>query len=188
VTRGVDPVALERDRMSTMLKGYDREMGALEGLAYTALQELATRISHQNTGRFSGDPVADRIMARVAADENLHMVFYRDAFGAALEVAPSAAVAALERQMLSFAMPGEGIAGFARKARSIAEAGIYDLRIHHDEIVQPLLKHWGIFEIPRLDAAGEAARERLQAFVTRLDETARRFTERRAARLDAARA
>ena len=34
------------------------------GLAYVAFQELATRISHRNTGRYSSDPVADRIMAR----------------------------------------------------------------------------------------------------------------------------
>jgi acyl-[acyl-carrier-protein] desaturase len=59
----------------------------LRGLAYVAFQELATRISHRNTGRYSQDPVADRIMARIAADENLHMVFYRDLLDAAIEVA-----------------------------------------------------------------------------------------------------
>jgi hypothetical protein len=37
---------------------------------------------------YSQDPVADRIMARIAKDENLHMVFYRDLLDAAFEVDP----------------------------------------------------------------------------------------------------
>jgi hypothetical protein len=36
-------------------------------------------------------------------------------------------------------MPGVGIQGFTRKAQQMAQAGIYDLRIHHDEILWPLL-------------------------------------------------
>ena len=68
---------------------------ALGLMAYAAFQELATRISHRNTGRYSDDPVADKIMVRVAADENLHMMFYRDIVAAALQVDPSAAVEAI---------------------------------------------------------------------------------------------
>ena len=87
VTRAVDPVALERGRMQQMSHGYDKDgKDLLRGMAYVAFQELATRISHRNTGRYSEDPVADRIMARISADENLHMVFYRDILNAALEV------------------------------------------------------------------------------------------------------
>ena len=41
-------------------------------------------------------PVADRIMVRIAADENLHMVFYRDILKAALAIEPSAAVRAID--------------------------------------------------------------------------------------------
>ncbi len=185
VTRGVDPVALERGRMQTMLKGYDRPVSAVEGLAYTAMQELATRISHQNTGRYSADPVADKIMARVAADENLHMVFYRDSLSAIFEVAPNVAMKAVLREVVEFAMPGEGIAGFARKAAQMAAAGIYDLRIHHDDIVTPLLKHWKIFERSDLDASGEQARETLAEYMARMSESAKRFVEKREARQEA---
>jgi hypothetical protein len=35
---------------------------ALGLMASAAFQELATRISHRNTGRYSDDPVADTIM------------------------------------------------------------------------------------------------------------------------------
>ena len=57
----IDPIALERGRMTQLQQGYDHDSpSTLRGLAYVAFQELATRISHRNTGRYSDDPVADR--------------------------------------------------------------------------------------------------------------------------------
>ena len=143
VTRNIDPVLLERGRMTQLQQGYDHEApSTLRGLAYVAFQELATRIAHRNTGRYSDDPVADRIMVRIAADENLHMVFYRDILGAALQIQPSAAVRAIVDEVLAFEMPGAGIPGFLRKAAQIAKAGIYDLRVHRDEVLLPIIRHW----------------------------------------------
>ena len=179
VTRNIDPVALERGRMQNVLNGYDLEADVVQGLAYTAFQELATRISHQNTGRYSRDPVADKIMKRVAIDENLHMVFYRDALAAMLEVAPSAVVSAITQQVLTFQMPGNGSTGFRRKAARMADAGIYDPRIHHDDVLWPLLRYWHVFELEGLDADAERDRETLHTFLGELDQTARRFEARR---------
>ena len=62
-------------------------------------------------------------------------------------------------------MPGSVIPGFTRKAVQMAKAGIYDLRIHHDDIVSPLLRQWGVFELEGLDAEGEKARDELAAAV-----------------------
>jgi acyl-[acyl-carrier-protein] desaturase len=182
VTRNIDPVMLERGRMQNVQLGYARPMRVLRGLAYTSFQELATRVSHQNTGRYSSDPVADRIMSRVAADENLHMVFYRDALSAAFEVDPSAVVKAIAEEVLTFEMPGAGITGFVRKAAKMADAGIYDLRIHHDDILWPLLRHWRVFERTDLDPQAEHARESLARFLGKLDASAKKYEERRAAR------
>jgi acyl-[acyl-carrier-protein] desaturase len=182
VTRNIDPVLLERGRMTQLQQGYDHDAPTtLRGLAYVAFQELATRISHRNTGRYSTDPVADRIMVRIAADENLHMVFYRDILDAALKVQPSAAVRAIVDEVLAFEMPGAAIPGFLRKAAQIARAGIYDLRVHHDEVLLPILRHWRVFELEGLDAAAEEARGRLAEHLERLDAAARRFEERLAA-------
>ena len=97
-------------------------------------------------------------MVRIAADENLHMVFYRDILAAALVLEPSAAVCAIVDEVLAFQMPGAGIPGFVRKAAQIAKAGIYDIRVHRDEVLLPILRHWRIFELTNLDAAAEAAR------------------------------
>ena len=179
VTRNIDPVQLERGRMTQLQQGYDHDApDTLHGLAYVAFQELATRISHRNTGRYSKDPVADRIMARIAADENLHMVFYRDILGAALKVRPSEAMRAIVDEILKFQMPGAGIPNFVRKAADIAKAGIYDLRVHRDEVLLPILRHWKIFELSGLDAAAEDARRRLADYLEKLDESIARFEER----------
>ena len=75
-----------------------------------ALQELATRIAHHNTGKALPDGEGYTVMKRVAADENLHYLFYRDLVSAALEVDPSGMVEAIKRQTLKFEMPGAGIA------------------------------------------------------------------------------
>jgi acyl-[acyl-carrier-protein] desaturase len=179
VTRNIDPVLLERGRMTQLQQGYDHAFpGLLRGLAYVTFQELATRISHRNTGRYSDDPVADRIMVRIATDENLHMVFYRDVLAAALKLDPSAAVRAIVDEVLSFQMPGAGIPGFVRKAAQIAKAGIYDLRVHRDEVLLPILRHWKLFELSGLDATAEDARRGLSDYLAKLDEQIARFEER----------
>jgi acyl-[acyl-carrier-protein] desaturase len=182
VTRNIDPIALERGRMTQLQQGYEHDSpDTLHGLAYVAFQELATRIAHRNTGKYSDDPVADKIMVRIATDENLHMVFYRDVLAAALKLDPSAAVRAIVDEVLAFQMPGAGIPGFVRKAAAIAKAGIYDLRVHRDEVLMPIIRHWKLFELEGLDAAAEDARRRLSEHLARLDVSIRRFEERLAA-------
>ncbi len=178
VTRNIDPIGLERGRMSFLQRAYERSDDPLRGLAYVAFQEMAARVVHRNTGRYSQDPVADRIMARIAMDENLHMVFYRDILAAALEIQPSAAVQAITNEVRAFELPGAGIPGFLPKAMQIASAGIFNLRVLRDEVLLPLLRHWRIFELSGLDAAAEEARRDLAEHLTRLDRAAKRFEER----------
>ncbi|GHJ15761.1 MULTISPECIES: acyl-ACP desaturase [unclassified Micromonospora] len=184
VSRAVDPVALERARMVHMSAGYrnvhDDEV--LHSLAYVSFQELATRISHRNTGRATGDPICEALLSRVAADENLHMVFYRNLLAAAFELAPNQAMRAVADVLADFQMPGVGIDGFARKSVAIALAGIYDLRQHRDEVVVPVLRQWNLFEVTGLTGDGEAAREQIAAHLDMLETQAARFEERRAAR------
>jgi acyl-[acyl-carrier-protein] desaturase len=180
VTRGVDPDELERARMETMEIGYDSgDKPLLNVCAYVSFQELATRVSHRNTGRYTEDPIAEKLLTRVAKDENLHMIFYRNIVQAALELAPDQTMRAIRDEVVTFQMPGSIIPGFSRKAVQIAKAGIYDLRIHHDDIVAPLLRQWGVFELEGLDAEGEKAREELAEAVAALDGAASRFVEQR---------
>jgi acyl-[acyl-carrier-protein] desaturase len=181
VTRAVDPVALERARMTHMQGGYQADHGdkMLHGLAYVAFQELATRVSHRNTGTASGDPLCERMLTRVAADENLHMLFYRNLLAAAFELAPDETMRAVTDVVTGFQMPGHTIDGFLRKSVAIANAGIYDLRVHLDDVVTPVLRQWRVFDIEDLHGDGAKAREELSDFLEGLDVAASRFVERR---------
>ncbi len=182
VTRSVDPIELERARMTHMEAGFAAiHPGLLGGLAYVSFQELATRVSHRNTGAATQDPIAEQLLARIALDENLHMVFYRNTYAAALDLAPDLAMRSVTDNVRDFAMPGHGIEGFGRKAVEIAVAGIYDLKQHRDEVIMPVLRKWQIFERNDFGPEGEAAREELAAILADMDVAVDRFEERREA-------
>ena len=187
VTRSVDPWALERARMVQVAGGeVPQPETVADGLVYVALQELATRIAHRNTGRLLEDRTGYEIMARVAGDENLHFVFYRDMASAAIEIDPSEGVLAIERQVRGFAMPGTGIPEFSTHAKAIAKAGIYDFAVHHDHILVPVvLESWGLERIEGLSPEAEEARTRVLTYMQRVGKAGRRSAERREAREEA---
>lgn len=184
VTRGVDPVALEDMRMAHTVAGYDSgDKTPLQALAYVSFQELATRISHRNTGHASGCAIADQLLSRIALDENLHMIFYRNLMGAALDIDPDASMQAIRDEVLGFSMPGLGMPGFEQNAITIAKAGIYDLRIHHDDVLVPVLRYWKVFDRTDVGPDGEQAREQINGFLDALDQQARYYEEKAAARM-----
>jgi acyl-[acyl-carrier-protein] desaturase len=180
-SRAVDPTELERLRMEHMATGYEsaHSQDLVRSLAYVSFQELATRVSHRNTGKLTDDPVADALLAKVAADENLHMIFYRNLLKAALELDPNATMRAITDVVTTFQMPGTDIAGFQRKAVQMAVAGVYDLRQHKDDVVAPVLRFWNVFEVEGLDAEGEQARLELAEFLEELEKQALRFEDKR---------
>lgn len=182
VTRAVDPVALEEARMVHMTSGFEAiHPGLLHGVSYVSFQELATRVSHRNTGAATGDPLAEQLFQRIALDENLHMIFYRNVINAAFDVQPDATMRAVTETLRDFAMPGHSIEGFGRKAMEIAVAGIYDLRQHIDEVVMPVLRYWKVFEREGFGPEGEIARQELNEFLEGLQVQADRFENRREA-------
>ncbi len=184
VTRAIDPVALERGRMVQMSLGEVPEPpSAADGMCYVALQELATRISHRNTGRMIDDRAGYDIMRRVAIDENHHFLFYRDIAAAGFERDPSQMMEALERQVIGFAMPGTGIPDFKDHSKRIAAAGIYDPINHYEQILDPVvLGTWNIEAIEGLTGEAEAARESVVRYIGKMGKIANRLKERRAAK------
>jgi acyl-[acyl-carrier-protein] desaturase len=88
-------------------------------------------------------------------------------------------MAAIRDVVAGFEMPGAGIPGFQRKAVEMAVEGIYDQRLHHDEVVMPVLRFWNVFELEGLSGEGEKARQELADFMTDLDTSATRFVEKR---------
>ena len=100
---------------------------------------------------------------------------------AALELQPDATMEAILASVKDFAMPGNGIEGFQRKAVEIAVAGIYDLKQHRDEVIMPVLRKWKIFERNDFGPYGEAAREELAQILADMDVSVNRFEDRREA-------
>jgi acyl-[acyl-carrier-protein] desaturase len=178
VTRQLDLVALERARMAQLTTGFfgsDRRQTIFDGTVYLTLQELATRISHWRTGQLL-DPAGASVMSRVALDENLHYLFYRDLVTAQLAADPSATVKAIDRQVRTFDMPGAGIPGFTAHAAAIGAAGIYNFQIHYEQILAPVvLRHWGLESLTGLDAEAEMARESALKWIGRIRRVAERY-------------
>ncbi|MGV9412910.1 acyl-ACP desaturase [Nocardia sp. NPDC003693] len=194
VTRGVDPEALEQARMTHMTGGYNPTglvqkrlgtnaiqvaAGFMYSVAYVTFQELATRVSHRNTGKVCNDPIADKMLQRIAADENLHMIFYRNMCGAALDVSPDQAMQAIVHVITEFQMPGAGMPNFRRNGVLMAKHGIYDLRQHLEEVIRPVLKKWNIWDRTDFGARGDELRNELGEFIERLERDVLRFEEQR---------
>ena len=184
VTRAIDPVELEQLRVEQVTRGFSPGQGPqgemfaeslFDSVIYVTFQELATRVSHRNTGKACDETVADQLLQRVSADENLHMIFYRDVSAAGIDIAPNQAMKSLHRVLRNFKMPGYTVPEFRRKAVIIAVGGVYDPRIHLDDVVMPVLKKWRIFE--REDFTGEAAamRDDLGKLIEELEETCEKF-------------
>ncbi|WP_370462789.1 acyl-ACP desaturase [Mycobacterium sp. Marseille-P9652] len=202
VTRAVDLVDLEKRRIEQITRGFSpgqNQQGDVfaetlfDAVVYVSFQELATRVAHRNTGKACGDVVADQLLARVSADENLHMIFYRDLTSAGFDIAPDEVMKSVHRILRNFKMPGFTGPEFRRNAVIIAVGGVYDPRIHLHEVVLPMLKQWRVFD--REDIRGEAARLRddLGALIEELgragdkfDESKRRYIEREARRSEKA--
>jgi acyl-[acyl-carrier-protein] desaturase len=195
VTRAVDPFALEQARMLQVTSGFSPgQQGQgdiapesfLDAAAYVTFQELATRVSHRNTGKACAEPVADALLKRIAFDENLHMIFYRGLTGAALDLSPDRTMHSICRILVNFAMPGFSIPNFRRNSVKMAVGGIYDTRQHLDEVVLPVLRKWRIFERSDFTAEGERTRDELGAFIEKLEVEAAKFDESKARYLERA--
>ena len=193
VTRSIDPLELEELRVEQVTRGFSPGQGPqgemfaeslFDSVIYVTFQELATRVSHRNTGKACNEPIADQLLQRVSADENLHMIFYRDVSAAGLDIAPNQAMKSLHRVLRNFKMPGYTVPEFRRKAVVIAVGGVYDPRIHLDDVVKPVLKKWRIFE--REDFTGEAAemRDDLAELVNELEDTCQKFEIAKERRLE----
>jgi acyl-[acyl-carrier-protein] desaturase len=173
--------------MEHMTAGYDpteeeekiHHVGPLMISAYATLQELATRVSHRNTGKVCDDPIAEAMLQRVATDENLHMVFYRNMFSAGFDLVPDQAMEAACAIIEGFQMPGRGMPNWRRNSVIMAKHGIYDLRQHLEEVVMPNVKKWRIFERTDITAVGEQRREKLAVYLEDLQQQVLKFEEQR---------
>lgn len=178
-SRNCDPYELEDDRMATMTNGYAPSYDdPTEIFAYTAMQELATRVSHRNAGRITDDPAAYELMKNIAADENHHFIFYKGVMQAMLEVSPSTVLDGIWRTFSNFEMPGVAMPNFLRRSIEVAKAGVYNLRIHHDRVLQPLIRDWKIGDLTDLRPHAAELQEKIMSLPDQILEQAERFEKR----------
>lgn len=170
-----DMKAFEQLQYQYLEAGFDPEWDddPYRLLAYTSLQERATQAAHANTGKLAAkyEPLIQRILGRVAADESRHFQFYRDAFIGLLEVDPTRAMESALKVMPRLAMPGHTIAGYVDMADVVYRSGIYGPR-EYRKVVSECLDAWGIAALQPQDAAGREAQEKLMAVPARLDKLA----------------
>ncbi|MEX1005827.1 MAG: acyl-ACP desaturase [Acidimicrobiia bacterium] len=178
-TRNCDPYELEDDRMATMTTGWEpRWDHPAELFAYTSAQELATRVSHRNAGKITEDEIAFELMKHIATDENHHFLFYKGVMTKMLEDHPESALEGIFNTFNNFQMPGVGIPGYLRRSIDIAKAGVYNMRIHHDSVVAPLISQWGIDKLTGLGSRAAELQERIMALPADIILKAERFEAR----------
>ncbi|TBW59605.1 acyl-ACP desaturase [Marinobacter halodurans] len=174
-TRLFNMEAFEKLQYLYLEAGFDPEWhdDPYQLLAYTSLQERATQAAHANTGKLAAnyDPVIQRILGHIAADESRHFRFYRDAFCGLLETDSTRAMQSALKVTPRLAMPGHNIAGYDDMADVVHRAGIYGPRDYR-KVVQQCLDSWGIADLVPSDAAGREAQDKLMAVPARLDKLA----------------
>ena len=112
------------------------------------------------------------------------MIFYRDVSAAGLDIAPNMAIQSVYRILKNFKMPGFTVPEFRRKAVTIAMGGVYDPRIHLEDVVMPVLKKWRIFERDDFSGEGARLRDELGKLIEELEETCVKFEEAKERKLD----
>lgn len=154
--------------------------GHLQAIAYTAMQELATRVFYQRVAAECKreDPLLARALIRLAKDETLHYAFYKDAVKAHLEVEPNYVVPVAEI-MLDFAMPGYDMPGYGVRAAVLSREGIYGPDHYYNLVVDHLWNEWDIAGLHPTANEARAAQKRLIEHHLKVGRIAVRYAARR---------
>ena len=91
---------------------------------------------------------------------------------------PSACVLSMLKVYTNFNMPGTVIPNFRRRAATVARAGIYDLRIHAEKVLQPVLREWHVDALEDLTPEADQARHELVEMPDRLIARAEKLERR----------
>jgi len=135
-------------------------------------------VSHRNAGKITDDPAAFELMRNIAVDENHHYIFYKSVMQAMLDQAPELVLGGIYDVFNNFQMPGVAMPNFVRRSIEVAKAGVYNLRIHHDRVVLPLIKDWNIASLTGLKPAAAELQEKIMAIPEQIIEKAEIFERR----------
>jgi acyl-[acyl-carrier-protein] desaturase len=182
LTRNGDPGRLHTLRHGVIEQGFSVEYDTpIETMVCTTIQELATRAFYLCIAQAGQDqdPVLARILRRLARDETLHYGFYRDVIAAHLQADPNY-VWPIARVLRDFNMPGHGMPDFRQRMRVIAAHAGYGPSEYYHQVVDALVKYWGIEHLQPTLAGAIEARFQILAHRQRLGRIALRADAARA--------
>jgi len=116
-------------------------------VVYTMFQELATRLHYRNLRKVAGGrcPALDRVLELVGTDEAAHAHFFRSLVTIYLEDDREKTLEAIRMVANTFRMPADSLlADGRRRAEAVRGLGIFDERVFHAEVYQPLLQQLGL--------------------------------------------
>ncbi len=177
LTRNSDPGRLHQLRHQVVEQGFTVEYDTpIEVMVCTTIQELATRAFYLSVARAgeAQDPDLARILRRLARDESLHYGFYRDVIAAHLYADPNY-VWPVARVLQDFNMPGHAMPDFNRRMKLIAEQAGYGPSEYYHQVVEALVKYWGVERLKPTLAGAIAARYQILAYTHRLGRVVRRL-------------
>lgn len=177
VSRNGDPGRLHELRRQVIEQGFSLDYDTpVEVMVYTTIQELATRAFYLSVAAAGQpqDPVLARILRRLAKDETLHYGFYRDVIAAHLHADPNY-VWPIARVLRDFNMPGRAMPDFRERMKTIGECAGYGPSEYYHQVVQALVKYWGIEQLQPTLAGAIAARHDILVHRDRLARIAARL-------------
>lgn len=154
-------------------------------LAYPALQEPATKITHKEVKiRLPDEAKEGRIlMSKIIADEERHERFYVNMVKGALQSGEvdiaSHQMKAIARAIIGFSMPGieTDIPGGQEITKNYQKTGAFTVGKVAREVLLPAMAEgsdsgWGIAAVSQLDDGGKYAQESLVSYASKLEEVA----------------
>lgn len=184
----VDMREVETTIQRLIHNGIDLQTAAdpYNGLIYTSFQERATKISHVNTGKIafkSGDTLLAKICNTIAGEEALHEKAYKFFMSKVFESDPNGGLAAFVQMMKKkIVMPaslmdfGTDKKQYINYASITQKIGVYT---SHDyaNIIDHLVKFWGIDKLKGLSDEGNKAQDFLSNLSERYFKLAERLQE-----------
>jgi acyl-[acyl-carrier-protein] desaturase len=165
-TRSVDPVELERVRIDYMTQGYSApSLHVVDMLVKYALDETAAGLRHRKAAELATEPRLAAIFGRIAQDDELQAVFFRNLVTAALDLEPDLSMRAIADRVADFAVPVVDLPGEGSSSTLLEKAGIYTPEMQSEQVVKPLLQEWKVFERNDFGAEGNAARDEIASAV-----------------------
>jgi acyl-[acyl-carrier-protein] desaturase len=188
LTGRVDMRAVEITVHHLLRNGFNPRAGddIYAGLVYTAFQERATKISHNNVGRLAAaeeNTTLSRICSRIAGDEARHEAFYTRLMAAVLQQDPEQGIrtcSEMLRRVIS--MPGRLMYDgkdpdlFDHFAVVAQRLGVYTVADYAD-IMHHLLDTWKLATLSVSDTAARA-QEQLFRYADKLESVAQGVAER----------